>query len=182
MIMIEANCLLRDHPMTPCTRIHSRLTPGRLATRGFTLIELIVVITILTILGTIGIVSVNDYCIDSVVKNIFVDIEYALYVPNSFEPESKALGISNFIPKGFNLETYKIWIYDYWGNQLWYSDKLHHSQPLEGWDGTYNGVPMKMDSYVWKIEASFLDGSKWEGQSSTLSDKKSIFGNVLLIR
>jgi general secretion pathway protein G len=65
MIMIEANCLLRDHPMTPCTRIHSRLTPVRLATRGFTLIELMVVLVIIGVLAALIVPNVLDRADDA---------------------------------------------------------------------------------------------------------------------
>ena len=126
--------------------------------------------------------SINDYCKDTIVKQIFVDMQEALYVPNSFAPESNSPGLNSFRPKGFNLASYKIWIYDTWGNLIWYSDKLINGSPLEGWDGTYNGVTLKTDSYIWKIEASFLDGTTWKGQASSKNDTKSTFGNVLLLR
>jgi hypothetical protein len=130
----------------------------------------------------VTLISVTDYCIDTIKKNIFLDVHEALYIPNSFEPESKSIGLAVFQPKGFNLETYKIWIYDSWGNMIWYSDKLINGSPLEGWDGTYQGTIMKLDTYVWKVEASFKDGSQWEGQESSHSSKKKTFGNVLLLR
>ncbi len=126
--------------------------------------------------------SESEYCIDSATKQIFIDLQEGLYVPNSFVPESKSPGLAKFQPKGFNIETYKIWIYDTWGNLMWYSDKLINGQPLEGWDGTYNGITAKLDSYVWKVEATFLDGTKWEGQASSTGSKKSTYGNVLLLR
>jgi len=130
----------------------------------------------------VTLVSVNNYCTDSVTKQIFVDMQEGLFVPNSFVPESNSPGLNRFQPKGFNLETYKIWIYDTWGNLMWYSDKLFNGAPQEGWDGTYNGVVAKMDCYIWKIEATFLDGTKWTGQASSNNDKKTTFGNVLLLR
>jgi hypothetical protein len=121
-------------------------------------------------------------CIDKITKTIFVDIKEGLYVPNSFEPESKSAFINKFQPKGFNLETYKIWIYDSWGNLLWYSDKLFNGAPAEGWDGTYNGTVLKIDTYIWKVEATFQDGRTWDGQSSSTSSKKMKLGNILLLR
>jgi gliding motility-associated-like protein len=115
-------------------------------------------------------------------KQIFVDMQEGLFVPNSFVPESHSPMLEKFQPRGYNLETYKISIYDTWGNLLWYSDKLHNGAPSEGWDGTYNGTVLKMDSYIWKIEATFQDGTTWEGQGSSTSDKKKTMGNVLMVR
>ncbi|MBK8805917.1 MAG: hypothetical protein IPO21_04380 [Bacteroidales bacterium] len=43
-----------------------------------------------------------------------------------------------FQPKGYNLESYELWIYDKWGNLLWYTDKLtDKGEPAEAWDGLY---------------------------------------------
>jgi PKD repeat protein len=126
--------------------------------------------------------SVNDYCIDSVRKTIFVDLQEGLYIPNTVVPESQSTLINRFQPRGFNLATYKIWIYDTWGNQLWYSDKLVGGSPAEGWDGTTNGALLPMDSYIWKIEATFLDGTKWDGVAGPNGGKKKRMGNILLLR
>ena len=75
-----------------------------------------------------------------------------------------------------------MWIYDYWGNLIFYTDKLYNGQPLEGWDGSFNGVIQKVDTYVWKVEAEFLDGAYWKGQAGTKTEGKVTFGNLLLIR
>ena len=126
--------------------------------------------------------SVNEYCIDSTTKKIFVDMEEGLFIPTSFVPESNSPGLARFMPKGYNLETFKIWVYDIWGNLLWYSDKLVNGSPSESWDGTYDGTVMKTDVYIWKVEATFQDGTEWDGQAPAGKNKKSNFGNVLLIR
>jgi len=126
--------------------------------------------------------SFNNYCIDSIIKTIFIDVEEGLFVPNSFVPGALSPELSHFRPKGFNLKTYSISIFDIWGNLLWYSDKLYNGVPAEGWNGIYNGEQLKLDSYIWKIDATFLDGSKWDGQVSSFGKRKSTFGNVLLMR
>ena len=51
----------------------------------------------------------------------------------------------------------------------------------ESWDGTYNGEILKSDSYIWKVKATFMDGTEWEGQESK-PGKKFVFGNVMLLR
>jgi hypothetical protein len=126
--------------------------------------------------------SINNYCIDSIIQTIFVAMEEGLFIPNSFVPGSPSTELSVFKPKGYNLKTYKITIYDSWGNLIWYSDKLFNGSPAEGWTGISNGDILKLDTYVWKVEATFLDGSRWEGQQSSIGEKKKNFGNVLLLR
>ena len=121
-------------------------------------------------------------CPDTITKQINIDIKEALYVPNAFCPDHKSPNLSHFTAKGFHLKYYKMWIYDIWGNLLWYTDKLYNGQPAEGWDGTYDGVVQKVDSYVWKMEVEFLDGKLWEGQKGVKTNGNTSFGNVLLLR
>ena len=45
---------------------------------------------------------------------------------------------------------YKMWVFDRWGNMIFYSEKLDHA-----WDGTFQGKSDKVvmqDVYVWKVE------------------------------
>jgi len=124
-------------------------------------------------------IAINSFgCKDSITKKFFVDLAEGLYFPNSFIPTSISPGLNSFLPKGFNLETYELWIYDVWGNLIWYSDKLINGSPAEGWDGKYKGEVLKLDSYIWKCEATFKDGREFGNKHG----KKYIkFGNVLLL-
>jgi hypothetical protein len=56
-----------------------------------------------------------------------------------------------------------------------------NGQPSEPWYGIYDGQPLKSDVYTWKIEATFLDGTEWEGQEGT-SGRKSKLGNLMIVR
>lgn len=131
---------------------------------------------------TINMKVVNSYgCVDSISKEIFVDLEHALYIPNIFQPGHFATGVSHYSPKGYNLATYEISIFDIWGNLLWYSNKLtKQGIPAESWDGTYEGIPLKTDSYIWKIEATFRDGEVWKGIEH--NGKYYKYGTVVLLR
>jgi hypothetical protein len=68
---------------------------------------------------------------------------------------------------------------------LWESTLLdNEGAPKESW----NGCPMErpgeilpQDVYVWKIEATFLDGKTWQGNSLT-NEKPSKVGTLTLIR
>ncbi len=127
----------------------------------------------------------NEYgCKDSITKQIFVNIQKGIYVPNAFSPLNPAHGVRYFEPKGFNIEVFKIWIYDSWGNLVWYDDwhfETDEGTALTRWDGTYNKKPLKADTYIWKIEAIFLDGTIWQGQATNTGKHKN-FGSVILLR
>ncbi|MCQ2958599.1 MAG: hypothetical protein MJ198_00225 [Bacteroidales bacterium] len=124
----------------------------------------------------------NDFgCSDTYTECIFVNISSSLYVPNAFSPTNPAHSVRSFQPKGFNLSTCEVSVYDKWGNLLWYSDEVEDGMFKGSWDGRYDGKMMKSDVYVWKIEATFLDGQKWQGFDAG-NGKKTKFGSVTLVR
>lgn len=122
-------------------------------------------------------------CSDSVSKWLQV-IKKSLYAPNAFAPD---FGVGNGLvkvwkPAGEGLYSYDAQIFDKWGELLWESTALtENNEPAEAWDGTYQGKVCQQDVYVWKIDAVFLDGTRWDGMSYDGSPKKTI-GSVTLIR
>ena len=104
-----------------------------------------------------------------------------LYVPNAVMPDMAKGEAKLFLPKGYGLKEYRLQIYSTYGELLWESFELIDGQPAEGWDGTFNGVPMPQDVYVWKIQAVFEDGRIWRGNKS-VSGKFQKMGSVTLLR
>jgi len=117
-------------------------------------------------------------------------MEYALmykglFVPNAFNPGHINPEVAVFKPKGTNLMTYFIEIYDRWGNPLWSSSKLDaYGAPAEAWDGTLHGEVLKQDVYLWKISAQFRDGEVWDGTNTGNNENmpQTKVGTVTLIR
>ncbi|MDR2963579.1 MAG: gliding motility-associated C-terminal domain-containing protein, partial [Bacteroidales bacterium] len=103
-----------------------------------------------------------------------------IYIPNAFSPHNASESVRIFKPIAFNLQQCKLWIYDKWGNLMYYSEEVQNGTFAGEWDGTYNGESLPADVYMWKLEAQFLDGSTWAGQKKTLGYTR--FGNVTLIR
>ena len=108
-----------------------------------------------------------------------------LYIPNAFAPSSGVLGVSLFQPVGVNIKegTYLVEVFDTWGHLMWQSKELDtEGHPVEGWDGKDpNGNQSPAGTYMWKINATFNDGSLWEGSDIGKGDYKTI-GTVTLIR
>lgn len=130
----------------------------------------------------VSLLVTNDFgCQDTYSKEVFVNYSNGLFIPNSFIPESNVLGLRTFKPVGYNLKSYRLSIYDTWGNLIWYTDKLVDGSPSEGWDGNSMGVTLKMDTYIWKIDAEFINGKQWKGLEYK-PGKFSKFGNLLLLR
>ena len=95
-----------------------------------------------------------------------------------------ALSVSIWKPVGANLKSYKADIYNIRGILIWSSDKLTDGTPSEGWNGTYKGKTCEPGVYMWKISATFKDGSVWPNPKidykQNLSDIGS--GTITLIR
>ena len=129
---------------------------------------------------------INSYgCIDSVCKSFWV-WPANLIVPNAFAPGLNYIGEDAlFLPKGHSLEQYEIWIYDKWGNEVWYSNEIEPilKSPAKGWDGrhiqTEEDLPMGV--YAWRIYAVFDDGSRWQGEENQHGYTKA-YGTLTLIR
>ena len=129
---------------------------------------------ILTVENSFGCKDVYKEC-------IFVNITSSLYVPTAFSPSNPAHSVRTFQPKGYNLKTCEISVFDKWGNLLWHSDAVEDGKFVGSWDGRYDGKMMKSDVYIWKMEATFLDGQEWQG-FDVGHGKKAKFGSVTLVR
>ncbi|MCE3295337.1 MAG: domain containing protein [Crocinitomicaceae bacterium] len=114
----------------------------------------------------ITLIATNENgCVDSISRIITVDYYKGLHVANAMNPGHPDFEVSHFIPKGVGLYSYRLTIYDDWGNLLWETTALDgYGRPTEGWDGTYKGAPVQQDAYVWKIEATFMTSDQWDGK------------------
>lgn len=96
-----------------------------------------------------------DGCSDTASGFITVNDRFTFYAPNAFAPA----GLLNpvFLPKGtgWDNSTFKMWIYDRWGANIFYS-----SDRNTGWDGRVkNGSETaQIDVYVWKVEIRAVAG------------------------
>lgn len=89
-------------------------------------------------------------------------------IPNAFEPENpnaNAIDLTTFKPKAMGLKTFFMGIWDLWGNLIWSTDKVNdREEPFEGWNGNDNkGRKMPAQNYIWRINATYVDGTVWKG-------------------
>lgn len=90
-------------------------------------------------------------CADTIVKAVFVEDEFSIYVPNAFTPDDD--GINDlFQPKGTGIRNYQLMIFDRWGARLFSTTDF-----LTPWDGSFKGVGCKEDVYIWKIIVNGTD-------------------------
>ncbi len=93
----------------------------------------------------------NQYgCRDSISHPIEPLPFWTFYIPNAFTPNSDGNN-EGFRGKGLNIHSYNLWIFDRWGNRIFYSDNLE-----ESWNGTVQGKSsaeiVQQDVYVWKVK------------------------------
>lgn len=110
-----------------------------------------------------------DGCVDSTTEDICIDPDVSIYVPNTFTPNQDGLN-ELFVPitVGIDPDKYEFWVFDRWGNLIFYSDELG-----EGWDGKVMGNSdlCQEDTYVWKVKCV-----------DVLNKKHNLIGHVNLIR
>jgi gliding motility-associated-like protein len=110
----------------------------------------------------------NQYnCTDTVSKLIEINPYFTFYIPNTFTPNNDNTN-DFFTGKGIGIKTFKMWIFDRWGENIYYTEDI-----TIGWNGDIkkNVVDSKMDVYQWKVILT------------DMKDKQHIYiGNVNLIK
>jgi len=130
----------------------------------------------------IKLISLNEFGCSDTTFFEYKLLFKGLYVPNAFSPTNTNLALRLFKPVGKNLKQYHVTVFDTWGHLMWESTKLDtEGSPAEGWDGTYNGNIMPQGTYMWKIQALFVDDSPWNGGDIGKGEYSTI-GTVTLIR
>jgi large repetitive protein len=105
-----------------------------------------------------------------------------LFLPNAFIPGTTNGQINTFLPKGRQMKSFHLQVFNNFGELIWETTKLDaNGSPVEGWDGTFKGTPAQQGVYVWQASATFVDGTEWKGMSYNHSVPKRT-GVIHLIR
>lgn len=126
----------------------------------------------------------------SAMDSVRVTILYVpgfLYVPNAMCLGCGNAGLRQFLPLGKGLKTYRLRIYNAWGQKIFETDKLDaNGAPSEPWNGTYGGKPnsptLQQDVYSWQIEATYTNGTEWRGMLFPGSNKHIKAGFITIIK
>ncbi|MFI5203423.1 MAG: PKD domain-containing protein, partial [Flavobacteriales bacterium] len=104
-------------------------------------------------------------CADTVVLNIVIYPEYALYVPNAFTPDGDGTN-DFFFTQGYLIEEFEMMIYNRWGEAVFTSTSINQQ-----WDGTHQGQKVQDGVYVYKIKMKDVYGYR-----------KEVIGSLTLLR
>lgn len=95
-------------------------------------------------------------CTDSIsdIFNPLMDV----YVPTAFSPNGDGIN-DEFFAKGHNIAKFEIWIFNRWGEVVFYSDNIN-----EPWLGEYDsgGHYVKNNTYTYRIKAVGIRGNAKE--------------------
>lgn len=89
----------------------------------------------------------NQYgCKDTITKYVEIGPEYTFYIPNTFTPNQDGAN-EVFTGKGVGIKAFKMWIYDRWGEKLYYTEDIN-----KGWDASVKGKydKEKVDVYTYR--------------------------------
>ena len=91
-------------------------------------------------------------CPITVQREVIEFCPMTFFIPNAFTPNGDGLN-DTFEPKMSNIETYKIMIFNRWGELI-----FEGNDPRFIWDGTYKGVVVPDGTYTYKIDLTTNSG------------------------
>ncbi len=121
--------------------------------------------------------ATGHYCVTLVVSSagscfdttrIYLDVlpEYSMYIPNAFSPNHDGIN-DEFYCKGTNIVDFEMYIYDRWGNFVFYTNTMD-----KHWDGSVNGTSVAQeDVYVYIIKVK-----------DNMKENHEYIGNITLVK
>ena len=97
-------------------------------------------------------IETDHGCMDTLVKDVWVDEDVALYVPDAFTPN---MDLKNdvFIPVFRGVLSFHLTVYNRWGARIFETSDLR-----QGWDGSYQGNPAQEGMYTYQLEFNTIGG------------------------
>lgn len=105
-----------------------------------------------------NLIVMNQYgCSDTAYVPVEIQPEFTFYIPNAFSPANDDNINDVFTGKGIGIERFEMWIFDRWGEKIYYTDDIE-----KGWDGQVQGKSgeEKQDVYTWKVKIRDVLGKK----------------------
>jgi gliding motility-associated-like protein len=115
-------------------------------------------------------------CSDTAYSTVYIKENVTIYIPNSFSPNGDGLN-DGFSPVGYNVdpEGFEMFIFNRWGEQIYYTNEWGVITAKEPWNGTLNNSGTYKDAvidvYVYRI--TFFD---------TMGYKKQHLGTVTIVK
>ncbi|MBI3501166.1 MAG: PKD domain-containing protein [Bacteroidetes bacterium] len=106
-----------------------------------------------TYIITLAVIDKNG-CRDTIEYPIEI-LDYSFYIPSAFSPNGDGTN-DFFFGKGIGIKHFELWIFDRWGNRIFYCKREGLPQEVPClWDGKVDGglseSIVQEDVYVWKV-------------------------------
>ena len=132
----------------------------------------------------ITLVAYNDYGCPDTTQKEYELLFKGLWIPSAFVPQG-ADELKYWRPTGVNIKSYRIEVYNLWGNLLWSTEKLNQGRPADYWTGFKDNSKdeelVGPGNYIWKASATFIDGSIWRGMPDEDGNYRTS-GTITVIR
>ena len=110
-------------------------------------------------------------CVNDTIRNVLIDDEFFMYVPNSFTPNGDGKNdVWKPLASGFEYDYYEVQVFDRWGKQVFSTTNYE-----EGWDGSVNNAGEKaaVGVYTWRVAV---------GDAKNIKTLHEQFGTLTIIR
>lgn len=104
-------------------------------------------------------------CKDTIIRNIKIESDLSVYIPNVFTPNGDDKN-NSFLPVTRGVKKCEMRIYDRWGHEVFFGEDLN-----TGWDGTFRGIICQENVYTYNIKVR-----TWSDET------REYWGHVTLIR
>ena len=120
----------------------------------------------------VSLIAITEYgCRDTAYSSVLVRDEVTFYAPNAFSPDNDGTNDIFFVSgHGIDPKTFKLFIYDRWGQVVWETDKWDENNPQAyGWNGKNKpGNTIKGGTYTWICFFNDFRGGLYE-QAGTVT-------------
>ncbi len=108
----------------------------------------------------VAVTDVNG-CSDTDRLAVFVRKPRNVFIPNGFSPDGDGDNDLFYIFGGREIRQINSFlIFNRWGDLVYEQFNFQPNDPVQGWDGYYNGLPLNSGVYVYTAEIEFIDGEK----------------------
>ena len=101
----------------------------------------------------VWVIVTNEGCIDG--DTITITINCDITMPTGFTPNADGKN-DKFRPRGKNVISYDLIVFNRWGNII-YSETDAPGDLDNGWDGTINGEPAEIGTYVYYLKSNMIN-------------------------
>lgn len=102
----------------------------------------------------------NLGCLGEGNKNIYIDLDNGIYVPNAFKPESgQAANRKLHVYGKSGIKVNSFVVYNNWGGEVYKNKDFMVNDESVGWDGTFKGQILNPGVFAWYMEIENIDGT-----------------------